>query len=453
MPPYTPQPDDLLSRRTPDKNRDGVSPARVVVDLTPLLPGGENGGAKLLAMETVRGLSQRTPECQFLILTSERSHDELAPLDSSNVRRFCVHHRGAIGGPEVVPVQRKRKTRLRVLSLAKVVSLIPPSVQSAIPPSVRSFAKGYVYRNFVRRNLIPTFVKEFGAELLFCPLTMPFYQDPAIPTVSIVYDLQYLSYPQFFDEEDRWTRGRNFNEACRLSTRVVCISEFVRTTVLENSSLRPERVVSIPIRLAGRLPKLPAEKRQAALEPYALRENRFFLYPANFWAHKNHRMLLTAYGMYRARHSYSPFKLVCTGSPDARMRITKEAVSQMGLEPWVCLPGFLREEDFSALLASSYALVFPSLYEGFGMPVLEAMTVGKPVLCSNVTSLPEVAGQAAIYFDPRKPEELLAAMERVTTDADLSRELVARGREQSLPYVDSERMVSEYLAVFREALG
>ena len=340
-----------------------------------------------------------------------------------------------------------------MLSLAEVVSLIAPSVRSAIPSSVRSLVKGYLYRNSVRRHLTPAFVKEFGAELLFCPFTMPFYHDPAIPTVSIVYDLQYLSYPQFFDEEDRSTRARNFNEACRLSTRLVCISEFVRKTVLENSSLRPERVVAIPIRLAGRLSKPPAEKRQAVLEPYGLRENRFFLYPANFWAHKNHRMLLTAYGMYRARHPQSPFKLVCTGSPDARMRMAKEAVFQMGLEPWVCLPGFLTEEDFATLLASSYALVFPSLYEGFGMPVLEAMTFGKPVLCSDVTSLPEVAGQAAIYFDPRKPEELMAAMERVTTDGDLSRELVARGREQSLPYVDSGRMVSEYLAVFREALG
>jgi hypothetical protein len=270
MPPRTPQPDDFVSRRGPDANKAGASPSRVVVDLTPLLPGGENGGAKLLAMETVRGLSQRNSECQFLLLTSERSHDELACLDASNVRRRCVHHLGAIGGPDVVSVQRKRKRWLRRLSLAEVVSFVAPSVRSAIPPSVRSLVKRYLYQNSVRRHIIPAFVKEFGAELLFCPFTMPFYYDPAIPTVSIVYDLQYLSYPQFFDEEERGTRTRNFNEACRLSTRVVCISEFVRETVLANSSLRPERVVAVPIRLAGRLPKPASKNRQAALEPYGL---------------------------------------------------------------------------------------------------------------------------------------------------------------------------------------
>jgi len=281
---------------------------------------------------------------------------------------------------------------------------------------------------------------------------MPSCHDPAIPAVSIVHDLQYLSYPQFFDEEDRQTRARTFKEACRLSTRLVCVSEFVRKTVLENSTLGPDRVVTIPHRLAGRLAKPLVDRKRSVLDTYRLAENSFFLYPANFWAHKNHRMLLTAYGMYRARNPRSPLKLVCTGSADDRMRALREAVSQMGLEDWLCLPGFLTEMDFAALFASCYALVFPSLYEGFGMPVLEAMILGKPVLCSNVTSLPEVAGDAAIYFSPAKPEEMVDAMERITEDSHLVRQLVAKGIDHSAAYMDPAPMVSGYLAVFREAL-
>jgi glycosyltransferase involved in cell wall biosynthesis len=429
----------------PKSTRADATPSRVAVDLTPLLPGGENGGAKLLTIETVRGLSRLRPEDQFLLLTSERSHDELGCLDAPNVRRLCVRQHSTTTVPP--DVSSRNKIRLQILSRARIASFLSPSLRSLI--------KRYLFPSSVRQHLriAPSVTKEFGADLLFCPFTMPFYHDPTIPTVSIVYDLQYLHYPRFFDEEDRWARARNFGEACRLSSRVVCISEFVRKTVLENSDLPPERVVTIPIRLAGRLSKPKAETRQAALASFRLSENGFFFYPANFWAHKNHRMLLTAYGMYRARNPRSPFKLVCTGSAVDRMSTLTEAVLQMGLGAWVCLPGFLTEMDFAALFASCYALVFPSLYEGFGMPVLEAMTMGKPVLCSDVTSLPEVAGNAALYFSPKKPEELVSAMERITEDRDLVRQLVARGIDHSASYMKAESMASDYLAVFREALG
>jgi glycosyltransferase involved in cell wall biosynthesis len=422
--------------------------SRIAVDLTPLLPGGENGGAKLLAMETVRALSRLVPGCQFLLLTSKRSHDELACLDASNVSRRCVNPPEE-ASPNVVSTPRKRL--LRIPPLAEMVSLIPPAVRSAVPPSVRSAIKYFVYGP-VRPSGTSGFAAQFGADLLFCPFTMPFYHESTIPTVSVLYDLQYAYYPEFFDEDDRSGRARSFSETCRLSTRLVCISEFVRKTVLENSSVRPEQVVTIPIRLAGRLPRPHKDKRRAVLEKHCLSENCYFFYPANFWAHKNHRMLLTAYGMYRARNPRSPIKLVCTGSADERMRAVREAVSQMGLEQWVCLPGFLTEEDFAALFACSYALVFPSLYEGFGMPIVEAMTLGKPVLCSDVTSLPEVAGEAAIYFCPKKPEQIVSAMERITEDRHVLEQLVAKGIAHSVTYVDSVRMASEYLAVFRDAL-
>jgi hypothetical protein len=108
--------------------------SRIVVDLTPLVPGGENGGAKIVAMETVRGLSRLIPECQFLLLTHERSHNEPACLDAPNVRRRCVDHPGAIGSPDVVSVQRK--SRLPIPSLAELTSMIPPPVRSAIDKEV-----------------------------------------------------------------------------------------------------------------------------------------------------------------------------------------------------------------------------------------------------------------------------------------------------------------------------
>jgi glycosyltransferase involved in cell wall biosynthesis len=184
------------------------------------------------------------------------------------------------------------------------------------------------------------------------------------------------------------------------------------------------------------------------LQKNGLEENGFLLYPANFWPHKNHSMLLTAFGMFRHRHPESRLQLVCTGFPDERMDALREAVQRMGLRSLVILPGYLSEEELAALLASCKALIFPSLYEGFGMPVLEAMAFSKPILCSNVTSLPEVAGDCALLFDPKKPQEILGAIEQIMTDSKLASSLVERGKVRIARWGGPEQMARQYLAVF-----
>ena len=115
----------------------------------------------------------------------------------------------------------------------------------------------------------------------------------------------------------------------------------------------------------------------------------------------------------------------------------------------VILPGYLSEEELAALLASCKALIFPSLYEGFGMPILEAMAFSKPILCSNVTSLPEVAGDGALLFDPRRPHEILAAIEQIISDSKLASSLVERGKARIAHWGGPEKMAREYLAVFQ----
>jgi glycosyltransferase involved in cell wall biosynthesis/2-polyprenyl-3-methyl-5-hydroxy-6-metoxy-1,4-benzoquinol methylase len=411
----------------------------LAIDLTPLLPGVENGGAKLLALELVRYLSMLLRECKFVLLTSDRSHEELACLDAPNVQRRCIKHHKCGS----VPANLSRKARLKVRFREWLAVSLPTPVLAKLKT---------VYRSLGSLPSRPSGVlRELQADLLFCPFTMPFYHDPAIPTVSIVYDLQYHYYPQFFSSEDRLAREYHFKETCRLADRLICISEYVRGTVLENSSLSPEHVVSIPIRLLGRLNSPGQDSILTALTKHGLEKEEFLLYPANFWAHKNHSMLLAAFGMFRARHPESNLRLVCTGSPDGRMEDLREASRRMGLASKVLFPGFLPDPEFAALLASCRALIFPSLYEGFGMPVLEAMVFGKPVLCSNLTSLPEVAGDAALLFDPKKPQEILAAMERILQDDSLVTRLVARGYDRASAWGDAEQMAREYANIFFQA--
>lgn len=261
-----------------------------------------------------------------------------------------------------------------------------------------------------------------------------------------------MYYPQFFQDRDRADRDQTFRDACRLATKLVCISDFVRTTVLQNSSLDPASVVTIHIGLRSRLREPGSESQEKVLSRYNLTSGEYLLYPANFWPHKNHAMLLTAFGMYRARNPASKLKLVCPGALEVGAEYFRDSSRRMALGDSVVFSGYLPDSEFSTLLHASRALIFPSLFEGFGIPVLEAMAAGKPVLCSNLASLPEVAGDAALYFDPKKPDEIMSAIERLMSDRQLVGNLILRGRSRCAAFPSVDSMAKHYLGIFREVM-
>src|SRR5712692_8053922 len=285
---------------------------RIAIDLTPILPGGDNGGAKLLATGLIRQLCQAAPEWEFVLLTSARSHNELASLDAPNVRRLCMTHQEQ--GSVQLPLT---PTHLWFQLCGKLAHLIPRPVLNRLKATYR------VLLNRSKRNRLP---QHIDADLLFCPFTAPFYFDPPVPVVSIVHDLQYVYYPQFFSADERQHRAECFQSACRLSAKLICVSDYVRGTVLENADVCTQRVLTIHPSFFHRLEKAPLQEVVEVLKSLGLNMGRYLLYPANFWPHKNHRMLLTAFGMFRASHPESDLKLVCTGAPDDNMDSLRDAV-------------------------------------------------------------------------------------------------------------------------------
>lgn len=372
----------------------------IVIDLIPVLPGSENGGAKIFTLQLVKDLIRLLPECKFILVTSDVTHSELAVLDAPNVIRYCVYHR-------TKPLDAKTSQRL-----------------------------------------IEMMERWFKIDLLFCPFTLPIFTLSSVPIVSVIYDLQYLYYPEFFSGAEIEERDRNFREAVAQASYLTCISEHVRQTVLKNAQIPPERVRTIYLSAS---PHTSSKSDDIDILPLlGLSPDSYWLYPANFWQHKNHLMLVTAFGIYCHRQPNSTLKLVCTGTPNQLMKDLQQYVKLMQLEDRVVFPGFLSPDEFSDLLNNAYALVFPSLYEGFGMPILEAMAAGKPVLCSNVTSLPEVAGDAAIYFDPRKPDEIARAMERLEQEPELTAALIRRGEARINAFGNTESIARHYIDLFRE---
>jgi hypothetical protein len=237
-----------------------------------------------------------------------------------------------------------------------------------------------------------------------------------------------------------------------VGNHLVCISDFTRNAVLSATKLSADRVITIHIGLNRPTPQADSAERERVLSRWNLTADQYLLYPANFWPHKNHAMLLTAFGIYRARHPTSTLKLVCPGAGDGGREYLREASLRMGLADRVVFPGFVSEDELANLLQASGGLIFPSLYEGFGIPIVEALAAGKPVLCSNAGSLPEIAGDAALFFDPRMPEEIVNAIERITTGPSLADHLSERGYARYAACETERGMAMKYLEVFREAV-
>ena len=374
----------------------------VVVDVTPMLPGGGNGGAKWVALSLIREFLRQRPGWSWWLLTTAANDGFLGEM-------FPTAH------------------RLRVLDEQGHV-IAPPKLR-ALPGGAR-------------------------ADMLFCPFTAPFHATPSVPTVSIVHDLQFAAYPQFFSRAEVEERGRHFSHAVVTCDRLVCVSDYVVEEVIRVTGLDRRRVRFVHNSMVDRLPVVDATTAVTALADLGLQPHRYLLYPANTWPHKNHAMLITAAGMYFAAHPDSDLKLVCTGvSDDPRGRMLRDAAVRMGLGERVLFPGFQDEHRFIALITKARALIFPSLFEGFGIPVLEAMANGVPVLCANTTSLPEVAGDAALMFDPRRPRQIVGAIEAIEDDPALGERLAAAGSRQAARLGTAASMAAGYLDIFAEALA
>lgn len=406
------------------------------MDLTPVLPGGENGGAKIFVLELLRRLAEIAPNTQFVLLTQTASHEELAIMDRSNMRRQMVV------GPVIANGLRPRLMGLA----ARLLPHLPVRLRSAVS------RLGYKLNTALKRSGSGSLVRDMGVDLLFCPFTAPTYFELGIPTVCTIYDLQYKTYPEFFATEDVAHRERTFIEASRRATALTAISDYSRDSAITHGSLDPARIRTIHLRMAQRIvPGVGHDK--AILSRLGLASQRYLVYPANFWKHKNHEMLLAAFGM--ACHEGLPadIKLVCTGAPGARQAWLMSAGRTMNLGDRVLFPGYLPNAELAALMANCIGVVFPSLYEGFGLPVIEAMAAGVPVACSNTTSLPEVAADAAILFDPRVPTQIAQAIISLVEDEALRARLVQAGLQRAAEFSDSTRMAREYWELFQSALA
>jgi glycosyltransferase involved in cell wall biosynthesis len=282
-----------------------------------------------------------------------------------------------------------------------------------VPLDVSPFSAGQQWR-------VPQAVRSLGAHLYHSPYYLMPYR-PGVPTVLTVYDVIPLRYPQFSTLRSRMLFRLTTRLALRAARCVIAITENARQDFIAEFGIRPERITAIPLAADPAFRPQPTEAVRAAREKYGLPE-RFVLYLGSNKPHKNLAGLVQAW---LACPDVGQ-ELVIGGAWDERYPEARQMAGSSGVTTirWI---GRVAEEDLPALYSAAEVFVFPSMFEGFGLPVIEAMACGTPVICSNVTALPEVAGEAAVLIDPRSAQGIAGALERVMSDERLRGELAEKG--------------------------
>lgn len=248
------------------------------------------------------------------------------------------------------------------------------------------------------------------------------------PSIGVVHDFSALHVAAKYDPARMFYIRKVLPALIRRLSHVITVSESSRRDLLDFAGVPPERITVTPLGADHSLfnPGDPDLAKSAVAGALGVR-GPYFLYVSRLeHPGKNHVRLIQAFDRFKKRAGL-PHKLVLAGSDWSGAEAVHAAAAAASSSGDILFPGFTPGGLLPDLYRAAAGVVFPSLFEGFGLPVLEAMCCGTPVACSNVSSMPEVAGDASILFDPESIEDIAAAMERLSTDVELRRRLAAGG--------------------------
>jgi glycosyltransferase involved in cell wall biosynthesis len=247
------------------------------------------------------------------------------------------------------------------------------------------------------------------------------------PCVITVHDLQHLYWPGNFSLRERLRRWRRDRPSIHKSSIIIAISNFTRQTIIEKFPEVEDKVTTIHSGVSADYFQPVSESLKLSLKQEHNLPDRFLLYPARPWPHKKHKRLFEAL-LILQRHHQVKLKLVLSGFERDEVPADWQPLLESLGGDTVQIVGYLPRHEMVALYQTADCLVFPSLFEGFGLPVLEAMAAGTPAICSDAGSLPEVAGDAAVFVDPFDSFDLAEAIYTLHTNPAMRKKLIETGR-------------------------
>jgi len=284
--------------------------------------------------------------------------------------------------------------------------------------------RGRVLRVLFEQLVLPFRVRRAKTDILLNPaFTGPLWGARRI--VTIVPDLYFKVIPSLLDRGQRLFFSCFVPICCRLSWKVMVTSRNTASDLVKFYPSLGPKVFVVPLgsKFAALETPIAEPAAETAADPY-------LLLVANLTANKNPEVVLAAAVKYRSRHG--GLRIVHVGRDP--LGLLAAAMREHDAGEWVTLERGISDERLAALYRGALALVIPSLYEGFGMPVVEGQSLGVPIICSDRGALPEIGGEGALYFDPHDSDRLAAHVRALATDPALRRDLIARGRANAAGY-------------------
>lgn len=300
-------------------------------------------------------------------------------------------------------------------------------------------------------DLLRPFMNRLKVDLIHHPFSILNPMNHRIPSVLTFHDMQHEFFPEYFSSYALHARKRLWRPSAELATRIIAISGHAKECLVERYGIDPNK---IDVVYNGFSPQFSIQDNHEILESVRSRyglHKPFMYYPAATWPHKNHKRLLAALKILKDRYGFDG-QLVLSGIAVQANDQVLEEIGRLGLQGDVVVLGYLPHEDLPCLYNLARLMVFPSLYEGFGIPLVEAMACGCPVACSNVTSIPEVVGDAALTFAPDSVEDMALQIWSLWSDDTLRQESIARGLER-VKLFSLENMARQTIRVYEKVLG
>lgn len=285
----------------------------------------------------------------------------------------------------------------------------------------------------------------------------PFFPIPAevahsnhIRTVMTIHDLIPIQRPDWFREGEQTVR--QVIDSLTPDTHVVCVSEATRTDFLNYTNFAPKQVTTIPLAASRELfyPVTNSERIASVQQRFGITGGGYILSLATFEPRKNIDHLIRSFArLVQERTIPDDFNLVLVGTKGWKFDQIMAEISRVDhLQSRIILTGFVPDEDLAPLYSGALAFVYPSLYEGFGLPPLEAMQCGLPVITSNQSSLPEVVGNAALLVPPTDSDALCQALLTLINSSSVRAELAQRALERASLF-SWERFIKEHISLYK----
>jgi glycosyltransferase involved in cell wall biosynthesis len=315
----------------------------------------------------------------------------------------------------------------------------------------RAVAESAGHYSITEQISLPLAVKRAHVDLFHAP----HYVLPALTpgrSVVTIHDCIHLMFPEYLKHRLGYAYARaSMWTAAHKSDRIFTVSEQSKRDILKFFNVPPDKVVVTPNAIDDRFNEPPSAQRvQEIRERYQLSQ-AYILYVGNIKPHKNLERLIEAFQYVRSQ-GRQELELLLIGDEISKLQSLRRAVHKHGLHRYVRFHGFVPDDTLAVLYRLASVFVFPSLYEGFGLPPLEAMACGTPVVTSNVSSLPEVVGDAAILVDPYDAQSIADGILKVLHSSHLRADLRERGYARVREY-SWERSVRTVRKVYGEVAG